>query len=128
MTLLLDTHAFLWFILNDPRLSPNAAALLIDPANELLLSPASYWEIAIKVSIGKLTLAEPFDSIFPKQLENNGTDVLDIKREHASKLVSLPFHHKDPFDRLLVAQALYQGWPILSHDPLITQYSVTTIW
>jgi PIN domain nuclease of toxin-antitoxin system len=98
MRLLLDTHAFLWFIMGSANLSVNARALIENPANERLLSIASLWEIAIKTSLGKLALAGSFDELIPAQLSLNGIDLLSIKVSHLSTLTTLPFHHRDPFD------------------------------
>ncbi|SRR6266404_1402361 len=103
MRLLLDTHTFLWFFIGDNTLSRTARTLIEDESNEKFFSIASLWEIAIKVSIGKLTLTAPFDDIFPDQLAKNGIDVLTITPAHASAVTNLPFHHRDPFDRLLIA-------------------------
>ena len=95
-----------WFFIGDASLSPTARALIEDESNEKVFSVASLWEIAIKVSIGKLTLSAPFDEIFPSQLSNNGIDLLGITPSHVSALTTPPFHHGDPFDRLLIAQAM----------------------
>src|ERR1700704_3050184 len=116
MRLLLDTHAFLWFIMGSANLSANARSLIENPANERLLSVASLWEIAIKTSLGKLTLSVPFDQLVPAQLQLNGIDLLNIKVDHLSSLVTLPFHHHDPFDRLIIAQGLVEKLPIISLD------------
>jgi len=112
MNLLLDTHAFLWFIANDPRLSSQA------PGNRRLFSMASLWEIAIKVSLGKLTLAQPFDQFMPLQLQLN----------HIEVVVAMPFHHRDPFDRLMAAQCQIEGLPIVSADPVFDAYSIRRVW
>ena len=111
MRLLLDTHAFLWFVLNDPSLTPTAKGLIADPANDILLSPASYWEIAIKVSLGKYSVPGSFETFFNNQIAINGFAILPISVAHASRVAALPFHHRDPFDRLLVAQAQAKGVP-----------------
>src|SRR5438874_10812884 len=105
MRLLLDTHALLWFVLGDPQLSARARALIEDPANEKLVSPASYWELAVKISVGKYALNEPFEDFLRRGILGNGFGVLAIEFQHAAKVATLPFHHRDPFDRLLVAQA-----------------------
>ncbi|HVX61166.1 MAG TPA: type II toxin-antitoxin system VapC family toxin [Pirellulales bacterium] len=103
MKLILDTHVFLWMSLDDPRLSRQARDLIADSDNELLLSPASYWELAIKVSLGKYQLAEPLDEFVNREVEINGVTILPIQPTHAAQVAGLPFHHRDPFDRLLVA-------------------------
>jgi PIN domain nuclease of toxin-antitoxin system len=128
MRLLLDTHAFLWFIMGSANLSVNARALIENPANERLLSVAGLWEIAIKTSLGKLTLSAPFDELIPAQLKLNGIDLLNIKVEHLSTLTTLPFHHRDPFDRLVVAQAIVEKLPVISLDRAFDTYGVTRHW
>jgi PIN domain nuclease of toxin-antitoxin system len=128
MRLLLDTHAFLWFVLKDAKLSAAARALILDPNNEVLLSPASCWEIAIKVSIGKYTLPEPFGVFMPREISNNQFDLLEIEVAHTAVVAALPFHHRDPFDRLLVAQALAEKIPLISADPVFDAYGLTRLW
>src|SRR5438874_5031314 len=114
MRVLLDTHAFLWFILDDARLSSSAKTLIEDPANDVEVSPASYWEIAIKIRLGKYTLPEPYATFMERQIAGNDFHILHIEPRHTSVLTTLPFHHRDPFDRLLVAQAMVEGIPIVS--------------
>lgn len=115
--MLLDTHAFLWFVMGDARLSATARGLTEDAKNERLVSAGSLWKIAVKVSIGKLTLTEPFEVIIPRELSQNGFQILPITVAHLTVLCSLPFHHRDPFDRLLVAQAMADTMPLVSIDP-----------
>ena len=128
MKLLLDTHTFLWFIMGSPDLSADARALIEDGANENSLSVASLWEMAIKLSIGKLALASPFEVLIPQQLSLNGIELLNIKTDHASVVATLPFHHYDPFDRLLIAQAMVEKMPIISIDTAFDVYSITRLW
>lgn len=128
MRLLLDTHAFLWFVTNDPQLSATAQALIADPTNDVYLSPASYWEIAIKVSIGKYPLTVPFETFFTTVILGNDFEVLPVEVRHAARLATLPMHHKDPFDRMIVAQALVEGMPVVSADPALDPYGVTRLW
>ena len=128
MRLLLDTHVFLWFILNDPKLSLNAHNLVVNPVNDILISTASYWEIAIKVSIGKFHIPGSFQPWIDHQITSNSFDVLTISIAHAAKVATLPFHHRDPFDRLLVAQALTENIPMISADTLLDAYSVVRRW
>ena len=128
MRLLLDTHAFLWFIMGSANLSVNARALIENPANERQLSVVCLWEIAIKTSLGKLTISAPFDELIPAQLMLNGIDVLNIKVDHLSTLTSLPFHHRDPFDRLIIAQAIVEKLPVISLDGVFDTYGVTRHW
>lgn len=128
MRLLLDTHAFLWFVLNDPQLSAGAQSLLIDPANDVLVSPASYWEIAIKVRLGKLDLHAPYDDFLQRGILGNDFDILPIEPRHTSVLTSLPLHHRDPFDRLLIAQARIEAIPIVSMDAAFDAYGIRRLW
>ncbi len=128
MRLLLDTHALLWFVLDDPKLSATARAATADPDNDVLISPASYWEIAIKVGLGKYELAEPFDDFMHRAIAGNGFGVLPISPEHAGRLVSLPYHHRDPFDRLLIAQAIHEAIQIIGVDPAFDAYPIERIW
>jgi PIN domain nuclease of toxin-antitoxin system len=124
MTLLLDTHAFLWFCQGDPGLSATAKTLIEDPTNRKLLSMASCWEIAIKAGLGKLKLGEPSGTYLPTALSRTGFELLPISLAHATSVESLPFHHRDPFDRLLIAQARVEAMPIVSADGVIDAYSV----
>jgi PIN domain nuclease of toxin-antitoxin system len=126
--MLLDTHAFLWFVLNDPRLSAHARSLMTDGESELLLSVASYWELAIKISLGKYALDQDFAVFMEKQVAENALSVLPITVQHAAVVAALPFHHRDPFDRLLVAQAMVERVPLLSADADLDAYPVTRIW
>ena len=128
MRLLLDTHAFLWFIMGSANLSADARVLIENPANDRLLSVASLWEIAIKTSLGKLTLSAPFDELIPSQLKLNGIDLLNINVDHLSTLTTLPFHHRDPFDRLVTAQAIVEKLPVISLDGAFDTYGVTRHW
>lgn len=128
MNLLLDTHTFLWFIIGSSNITANARALIEAEANAKFFSIVSLWEIAIKVSIGKLTLSAPFEELFPKQLNNNGIELLNIKVEHTAKVTTLPYHHRDPFDRLLIAQTMVEQMHIVSADPFFDAYSITRLW
>jgi PIN domain nuclease of toxin-antitoxin system len=127
MKFLLDLHAFLWFIDDHPRLSASAKALLESDA-DLLLSVASLWEISIKVSIGKLTLAQLDDIFVPQQLAANAIEILPISLAHLGVVSTLPFQHRDPFDRLLIAQAMVEQLPIISIDSAFDAYSVKRLW
>ncbi len=128
MRLLLDTHALLWFALTDPQLSDTAMSLIMDPANEKLVSPASYWEIAIKISVEKYALSQPYEVFMEEAIDKNGFGYLHIEPKHTARLTNLPFHHKDPFDRLLVAQAMVEGTPIISNDSVLDAYGITRLW
>ena len=127
MKLLLDTHIFLWFIMGSPTLGARARDLIEDVANEKFLSVASLWEIAIKYSLGKLILSAPFDELIPQQLRLNGFELLNIKVDHVAIVATLPFHHRDPFDRLLIAQAVAEKMPILSVDAAFDAYAVNRL-
>ncbi len=128
MTLLLDTHTFLWFCQDDPSLSASAKALIEDPANRKLVSVASCWEIAIKAGLGKLILGEPSETYIPNALSRTGFDLLAIALAHATAVESLLPHHKDPFDRLLICQAQIEGVPIISADSNFDAYGITRLW
>ncbi len=128
MKFLLDTQAFLWFVLNDRALSPVACDLIVDPLNDILISPASYWEIAIKISIGKYQIPGNFETWMEHQIQVNELEILPIKVAHVTAIITLPFYHKDPFDRLLVAQALTEKIPIISVDAVLDNYAVTRYW
>ncbi len=128
MRLLLDTHTFLWFIMGSPNLSAAARSLIEDAANEKFVSVASLWEIAIKLSIGKLNLSAPFDVLISQQLSLNGFELLNIEIDHTAVVATLPFHHRDPFDRLLVAQAAVEKMSIISIDPVFDAYPVSRLW
>ena len=128
MKFLLDTHVFLWFSAGEERLGEKAYGILEDIENEVLLSLASLWEIAIKASLGKLRLKKPFRELIPRQLVGNEIGLLPIQLQHLIALTDLPFHHRDPFDRLLIAQAIAEDIPILSGDPAFRDYPVQVIW
>lgn len=128
MRLLLDTHSFLWFVTEDPKLSTSARRIIATGSNELLLSVACVWEIAIKVSIGRLPIPGPLDTFIPEQLRINRIGLLPIELKHIFEVTRLSLHHRDPFDRLLIAQALTEGLPIVSADPAFDSYSVQRLW
>jgi PIN domain nuclease of toxin-antitoxin system len=128
MTLLLDTHSFLWFWWDDPQLSETAKQAICDATNRKLVSTASCWEIAIKVSLKKLDLGTPYRGFIHQHMVRNNFELLPITHEHLAWLVDLPFHHRDPFDRMLVAQSLYEQIPIVSVDPQLDAYGITRIW
>ena len=128
MRLLLDTHAFLWWVADSPELSKRARRAIAAPDNECLVSAVSYWEMAIKVSIGKLDLPGTVERFVPRHMMVNGFRELPIEMRHAAGVARLPFHHRDPFDRLLVCQALTEDLPIVSADASFGKYGVTRIW
>ncbi len=127
MKLLLDTHTFLWFIDDNPRLSKNGKSLL-EADNELLFSIGSFWEIAIKYSLGKLNIKFPCEEFIMQQLMLNKIELLSIKASHLGIVASLPFHHRDPFDRILVAQTIIEQASIVSTDKIFDSYSIRRLW
>jgi PIN domain nuclease of toxin-antitoxin system len=131
VNLLLDTHAVLWFYLDDPQLSAMAKAAIMDPANERCVSPASYWEVAIKISIGKYAIAQPFEDFWHGAIDLNGFRILHVTPRRAGSESTLPYppnNHRDPFDRMIVAQALVEGMGVVSIDGMLDAYGITRIW
>ncbi|WP_165220067.1 type II toxin-antitoxin system VapC family toxin [Aquisphaera insulae] len=130
MRLLLDTHAMYWYVDGSSQLSETARSLIQDLDSEVLISPASYWEIAIKVSIGKLTLNRPYEDFLGLVVNDYGFRILPIEPAHTVFLSRMPFvpGHKDPFDRLLAAQAIVEQIPIVSVDLALDAYGVTRFW
>jgi PIN domain nuclease of toxin-antitoxin system len=128
VSVLLDTHVFLWWIADDRRLSRRARRLLQDPRERRLLSTASLWEIALKVRAGKLRLGENPRGLLTSMLAAYGIETLPIQASHTLAVLDLPDHHKDPFDRLLIAQALGEGLRLLTNDDAIRRYAVSVIW
>jgi PIN domain nuclease of toxin-antitoxin system len=127
MKALLDTHTFLWAILNDDRLSKRAQETFTGP-NDLWLSVASVWEILIKVKVGKLPLPQPAGPYLIKKLGENKIEILPISLDHVLRIEELPEHHRDPFDRMLVAQSLEEKLPLVTADQVFERYSVEVIW
>jgi PIN domain nuclease of toxin-antitoxin system len=128
MKLLLDTHAFLWFISGDSRLSTHAKELIEDISNERFLSVVSIWEMVIKSSIGKLVIPTPIEELVKEHVIGNDIQVFPIETAHFDTLYSLPFHHKDPFDRMMIAQAICENMSILSTDGNFPHYPVQIEW
>jgi len=128
MRLLLDTCTFLWVVGGDRALSPAAARLFAAPENDVYLSAASAWEIAIKHQLGRLTMNEPPDRFVPAQREAHAIEPLPLDEESVLHLSRLPALHRDPFDRILVCQAIVHGLTILTPDPLVAQYPARTVW
>lgn len=127
-SLLLDTHALLWFFWDDRRLSPHGKSLIEDGENRKIVSIASCWEIAIKAGLGKLDLGEPCHSFLTREIPRNNFELLPISLDHATMVEGLAFHHKDPFDRLLAAQAMAENIPLVSNDVVFDQYGVVRLW
>jgi PIN domain nuclease of toxin-antitoxin system len=123
--LLLDTQCFLWWFAQPERLSERAIAHITDEANELWFSVASIWEVGIKVALGKLPLSEPVERYIPSRMTLLGAKSLEIQAAHAIRAAALPLHHRDPFDRMLVAQAQVDDMTIVSADAILSQYDVS---
>lgn len=128
MNYLLDTHSFLWFINDDAALSQPAKTLIEAPENTVYLSVASVWEMAIKVSLGRLEMPSPFADFIDEQLRENTITLLNIQTAYAGMIVTLPFHHRDPFDRLIIAQSRMEGFPVIGKDAIFDDYDVERHW
>jgi PIN domain nuclease of toxin-antitoxin system len=128
MNLLLDTHALIWFLEgNETAISAKAKRLISDPANTSYVSVASLWEMAIKIRLGSLSFAPGYDNLLPL-LDQNGFEVLPITFQHTRRLITLPMHHRDPFDRLLIAQAMTESLLLITIDTNIHQYAIDCAW
>jgi len=125
---LLDTHALLWIVGNDQRLSDKVQALFLNTKNDFFLSVASLWEMAIKISLKKLEIGQDLEQFREEHIRGNDVQVINIRAEHIFPITDLPFHHRDPFDRLLVCQAMVEKMPIISKDPAFDAYPVKRIW
>ena len=128
MTLLVDTSAFLWWVTGNPRLSTHARATLTDPGNQVFLSAVSAWEIALKHALGKLPLPEEPETLIPRLRERHRVEELALSEAAALQLPKLPSLHRDPFDRMLVCQAIAHGMTLVTPDPLVRRYPVRTLW
>ena len=128
MKILLDTHAFLWWVLDDPKLPASARGLVADEENTILFSVASAWEMSIKVGLGRLTFPQPAAPFVSEQIRINGFQLLPISLTHSFHTAELPHHHRDPFDRMLIAQSRVEQVPILSRDSAFEDYDVTVLW
>ena len=128
MKLLLDTHALIWFISGDNRLGEQAKEAFLNSDNKLYFSKASLWEMTIKISLGKLVLSDNWLTAIEKEMMSNGIQWLEIEIDHCKTLADLPFHHRDPFDRLLIAQAVNESISILSLDSQFSKYPLDIIW
>ncbi len=128
MNLVLDTHTFLWIVTNDNKLSTKAKKYYLDKENDKFLSGVSIWEIAIKISMGKLKIGEPLGLFIEKHAIGNSIKILEIKHTHLYILESLPFHHKDPFDRAIIAQCIFEGYQIIGNDKAFDPYPVERVW
>ncbi|RKX69091.1 MAG: PIN domain nuclease [Spirochaetes bacterium] len=128
MKVLMDTHALLWAINGDEKLGKEAVKAFNNPETELFFSMAGYWEICIKISLGKLQLADDWVKIIEKEMNLNSIKWLQIQKGHLEALVNLPFHHRDPFDRLMVAQALCENMTLMTKDNEIGKYAISILW
>ncbi len=127
MNLLLDTHIFLWFVNDDPRLSDRLKDLIENENNFSYLSVASLWEMSIKYNLGKLTLAPSYEEFMEREVSESSINLLNIELEHLKINASLPFHHRDPFDRIIITQSMAENIPIITVDSVFNQYSITLI-
>jgi PIN domain nuclease of toxin-antitoxin system len=127
MDFLLDTHSFIWFLNGDKSLPQKLRNIIADPASNCFISIGSIWEIAVKVSIDKLTLHGRFEEI-EQFLQVNNIKILPIQFNHTKKLLELPYYHRDPFDRIIIAQAFSENMPVITKDLLFKKYEVKTIW
>lgn len=128
MKVLLDTQVFLWWITDDQRLTPRARAVIADPATEVFFSVVSAWEIVVKAGLGRLVLPEDPERFVPRHLDENAFLTLPVHLRHALRVGALPDLHRDPFDRLLIAQGVVEGLPVLTSDPLFRGYPVEVLW
>lgn len=128
MNCLLDTHTYLWWLQGSPQLSPDAEKSLSEPENTALVSVVTFWELAIKISVGKLTLSQPLAKLAADLTPIDGFELLNIEIAHCLAVESLPFHHRDPFDRLLVCQALEKDLTVISKDVQLDKYGVSRVW
>jgi PIN domain nuclease of toxin-antitoxin system len=126
LVVLLDTHAFLWWCEDSPKLSAKARKAIVN--NDCFVSMASFWEIAIKLSLNKLRLPAPIERYLPEQMSLNGFETLEINFRQIAGTATLPWHHRDPFDRLLAAQAVEEKINIVSRDSVFDAYGVKRIW
>jgi PIN domain nuclease of toxin-antitoxin system len=125
---LIDTHIFIWYVQNNDRLPSSITAIINDGRNDILLSIASVWEMAIKQSTGKLNLGTPYASFIAEQMRLNSMELLSVRLEHLDLITTLPLHHRDPFDRLLIAQAIVEDILLISADSVFSLYPVQRMW
>lgn len=128
MRVLLDTHIFLWWITDDSRLIANVRDIIADGTNDLFLSVASCWEIVIKAQFGRIDLPDKPDKFIAEQLSLNAIKSLPILANHALNVFNIPSLHRDPFDRLIISQAITENLPIVTSDPVFKQYGIETVW
>jgi PIN domain nuclease of toxin-antitoxin system len=128
MRLLLDTHTFLWFLREPEKLPPDVLDEIEASGSDAMVSVATLWEIAIKTSLKKLYLPKEYDELFPQSVPDSGLSLLAIEPQHISAVSRLPWHHRDPFDRLLIAQTQVEGLTLVSNDPHLPAYGIPLLW
>ncbi len=128
MRVLIDTHVFIWYVQSSDRLPSFVTAIINDGRNDILLSIASVWEMAIKQSTGKLNLGNPYASFISEQMKLNSMELLPVRLEHLNLITTLPLHHRDPFDRLLIARAIAENILFISADSVFSLYPVRLMW
>jgi PIN domain nuclease of toxin-antitoxin system len=128
MKCILDTHTLLWIVTDDPRLGRNAKRIYLDKENDICLSLASIWELAIKSSLSRLSFGMTLEEFVEEHVFGNAIDILYIGLGHVIRIEQLPFHHRDPFDRMIISQALEENLVVLGGDPLFDGYGVNRLW
>jgi len=128
MDYLLDTHTLLWIVTDSPKLSNRAKKLYLDPENKIFISLASIWELAIKSSLNKLSLDKPLEDFVDEHIKGNDIQILNIELPHILRIEKLPFHHRDPFDRLIISQQIENNLSIIGSDEAFDKYDVERIW
>ena len=128
MKYLIDTHTLLWIVTDSAKLSKRAKKIYLDRSNKIFLSMASLWELAIKSSLDKLSLEKSLDDFVVEHIKGNDIQILDIEIPHIFRVEQLPFHHRDPFDRMIIAQLIENNLPILGSDKAFDSYKVKRVW
>lgn len=128
MQYLIDTHVLLWLTNNDNRLSAKVKKIFLDDKNIILISQASIWEMAIKISLEKLDLKESIKDFVQTKIIGNGIKILQISTKHFYVIEDLPFHHRDPFDRLIISQSIIENIPVITKDSTFRKYKIKRIW
>ena len=128
MRYILDTHTLLWIITEDSKLSTTALKIYLDPSNVMFFSMASVWELAIKASLGKISLGKTLEEFIEEHVKGNDIEILDIHLPHVFRIEQLPFHHRDPFDRLIIAQVIEDNLLLVGNDTIFDLYNVKRIW
>ncbi|WP_242034280.1 type II toxin-antitoxin system VapC family toxin [Richelia sinica] len=124
----MDTHTFIWYVTDDSQISNQVLEVINDENNQIFLSIASVWEMGIKHGLGKLSFNVPFETFIRQQMSINDFTLLDIKISHINTVAQLPLHHRDPFDRILIAQAIVENIPIISGDSKFDAYPIQRLW